>query len=358
MSAIDALAAGAIDRATLWGACRMESADCEAFGVEAIADMLRRAPFPEQAASFSHGALEGRIADDQALLIERNGQVAVRIWRIGVQASGQGEKGVMVPFDTDLAQAQCDVFADIAEPGLRNCAVGLARTILAGLDAFRSRVRELPEFNGELPISTMADELETEGEGQVRALLITAHNPVLSAPNGRRLDRALSRLELMVAVDLYVNETTRHAHYILPSTTTLEHDHYDIALHAVGIRNTTRWNGALFEPAKGLLHDWQIFLRLIAEITGGVAGRAMLAVGNRITPRTIVDLLLRAGPTTFTVKKLEALPHGVDLGPLVPRLKELGTTVIELTPEVMLRDVARLRAAMSRRSAVSASDQS
>ncbi|MDP3152270.1 MAG: molybdopterin-dependent oxidoreductase [Archangium sp.] len=215
-------------------------------------------------------------------------------------------------------------------------------------DAFRSRVRDLPEFNGELPISTMADELETEGAGQVRALLITAHNPVLSAPNGRRLDRALSKLELMVAVDLYVNETTRHAHYILPSTTTLEHDHYDLALHAVGIRNTTRWNGALFEPAKGLLHDWQIFLRLIAEITGGVAGRAMLAVGNRLTPRTIVDLLLRAGPTKFTVKKLEALPHGVDLGPLVPRLKALGTTVIELTPEVMLRDVARLRASMSR----------
>lgn len=139
MSAIDALAAGSIDRESLWGACRMESADCEAFGVEAIADMLRRAPFPEQAASFSHGALEGRIADDQALLIERNGPVAVRIWRIGVQASGQGEKGVLVPFDTDLAQARRDVFADIAEPGLRDCAVGHARTILAGLDAFRSR---------------------------------------------------------------------------------------------------------------------------------------------------------------------------------------------------------------------------
>ncbi len=215
-------------------------------------------------------------------------------------------------------------------------------------DAFRSRVRDLPEFNGELPISTMADELETEGAGQVRALLITAHNPVLSAPNGRRLDRALSKLELMVAVDLYVNETTRLAHYILPSTTTLEHDHYDIALHAVGIRNTTRWNGALFEPAKGLLHDWQIFLRLIAEITGGIAGRAIRAVGNRIKPRTIVDLLLRAGPTKFTVKKLEASPHGIDLGPLVPRLKALGTQVIELTPEVMLRDVQRLRSTMNR----------
>lgn len=139
MSAIEALAAGSIDLESLWGACRMESGDCEGFGVEAIADMLRRAPFPEQAPSFSHGALEGRITDDQALLIERNGPVAVRIWRIGVQPSGQGEKGVMVPFDTDLAQAQRDVFADIADPGLCECAVSHARAILARLDAFRSR---------------------------------------------------------------------------------------------------------------------------------------------------------------------------------------------------------------------------
>ncbi len=139
MSAIEPVAASAIDLESLWGACRMESADCEAFGVEAIADMLRRAPFPQAAASFSFGALEARIAADQALLIERNGLVTVRIWRVGVQANGEGEEGVMVPFDTDLAQTRRDVFADIADPDLRDCAVGHARTILAGLDAFRSR---------------------------------------------------------------------------------------------------------------------------------------------------------------------------------------------------------------------------
>lgn len=139
MSAVDRLAAGAIDLEPLWGACRMESADCEAFGVEAIADMLRCAPFPEQAAKFSHGALECWIAAEQSLLIERNGPVAVRIWRIGGQVTGQGEKSVLVPFDTDLAQARRDVFADIADPGLRDCALAHGRSILAGLDAFRSR---------------------------------------------------------------------------------------------------------------------------------------------------------------------------------------------------------------------------
>lgn len=205
-------------------------------------------------------------------------------------------------------------------------------------DSFRSRVRGLPEFNGELPIATMAEELE----GQVRALLITAHNPVLTAPNGPRLEKVLEKLELMVAVDLYVNETTRHAHYLLPSTTTLEHDHYDIALHAVGIRNTARWNAPLFEPPPGALHDWQIFLRLIAELQGGVAGKVVRAVGERLPPRAMIELLLRAGPTKLTVAKLEAHPHGVDLGPLVPRLAEL-TEEIQLAPPQLVKDVERLR---------------
>lgn len=139
MSAVDTLTAGGIELDPVWGACRMESVDCEAFGVEAIADMLRNAPFPEDAARFSYGALEGLIDADHALLIERNGPVAVRIWQIGGSATGRGEKCVMVPFDTDLSQARRDVFDDISDPGLRECAVGHARSILAGLEAFRSR---------------------------------------------------------------------------------------------------------------------------------------------------------------------------------------------------------------------------
>lgn len=139
MTTVDAPSIGTIDLQPLWGACRMESADCEAFGIEAIADMLRRMPFPATAASFSDGALEVRIAGSQALLIERQGAVTVRIWRVGVAPNGQGEKGVMVPFDTDLAQARGDVFADIADSGLHAATVCHARAILAELDAFRSR---------------------------------------------------------------------------------------------------------------------------------------------------------------------------------------------------------------------------
>lgn len=139
MSNLEAGKLGPLVADSLWGACRMESADCEAFGVEAIADMLRRDPFPLAEASYCHDSLEVCLAGDQALVIERQEQVTTRVWRIGVSASGRGEKGVMVPFDTDLAQARGDIFCDIAEPGLRAAATGHARTILAAIEAFRSR---------------------------------------------------------------------------------------------------------------------------------------------------------------------------------------------------------------------------
>jgi anaerobic selenocysteine-containing dehydrogenase len=243
--------------------------------------------------------------------------------------------------------------------------VGIATRIgqPGSFDAYRSRVRGLPEFNGELPIVTLAEEIETRGPGQVRALVITAHNPVLSAPNGRRLDEALAGLDFMVAIDIYVNETTRHAHYILPSTTALEHDHYDMALHAFGVRNTSRWNPALFTPAAGTLHDWEIYLRLCAElvdgggVAGGLARRLVLRAGRTLTPRRIVDLLLRIGPHRLSVARLERAPHGVDLGALEPRLAKLLATEsgdVDLAPAALVADVPRLAAQAAEWAAVAA----
>jgi anaerobic selenocysteine-containing dehydrogenase len=212
-------------------------------------------------------------------------------------------------------------------------------------DGYRSRGRALPEFNGELPIVTLAEEIETPGPGQVRALLVTAHNPVLSAPNGPRVDAALQKLELMVAVDPYVNETTRHAHYLLPPTSALERQHYDLALHAYGIRNTARWNEPLFAPQPGALDDWQIYLRLAAEtFASGLIRKLIWKLGHLLTPRRIVDLLLRLGPYPLTVKKLEQHPHGLDLGALEPRLKTLAPRGIELAPPALVKDLERLEA--------------
>ncbi len=125
-----------------------------------------------------------------------------------------------------------------------------------------SRVRKLPEFAGEFPVATLAEEILTEGEGQVKALVTYAGNPVLSTPNGRELDRALESLEFMVSIDLYINETTSHANIILPPTSPLERDHYDIAFHVLAIRNTAKFSPALFQPGADTRHDWEILLEL------------------------------------------------------------------------------------------------
>src|SRR5687767_846826 len=134
---------------------------------------------------------------------------------------------------------------------------------------WRSRVRGLPEFAGELPVSTLAEEVETPGAGQVRALLTVAGNPVLSTPNGRRLERALPGLELMVAIDPYLNETSRHAHFVLPTTPPLQRDHYDVIFHALAVRNTARYSAPLFAPEPGVRHDWQVLAALARRLDRG-----------------------------------------------------------------------------------------
>src|ERR1044072_1786558 len=139
---------------------------------------------------------------------------------------------------------------------------------------WHSRVRKLPEFGGELPVVTLAEEILTEGKGQVKALVTLAGNPVLSTPNGRQLDRALAGLEFMVSIDPYINETTRHAHIILPPSTSLERTHYDLAFHLLAVRNTAKFSPALFQPSGETRHDWEILLELQTRMEGnGLLGR-------------------------------------------------------------------------------------
>src|SRR6266540_3227555 len=128
---------------------------------------------------------------------------------------------------------------------------------------WHSRVRGLPEFGGELPVAALAEEIATPGDGQIKALLTVAGNPVLSTPNGPQLEGALDGLEFMVAIDIYLNETTRHADVILPPTVALEHDNYDLAFHALAVRNTARYSPAILKPSPGAKHDWQIVGELV-----------------------------------------------------------------------------------------------
>lgn len=210
---------------------------------------------------------------------------------------------------------------------------------------WKTRVRGLPEFGGELPVAALSEEIETPGEGQVRALITIAGNPVLSTPNGRRMERALDSLEFMVSVDLYMNETTRHADVILPPTCTLEHDHYDLIFHHFAVRNTARYNSPLFEKPEGTMHDWEIFAELGARISAGLGQ----PVRPSPRPDQIVDMGLRIGPYKLSLDKLKENPHGLDLGALKPCLPERlfhKDKRIQAAPPELLQETAAFAEAL------------
>jgi anaerobic selenocysteine-containing dehydrogenase len=226
---------------------------------------------------------------------------------------------------------------------------------------WHSRVRKLPEFAGELPVVTLAEEILTEGEGQIKALVTSAGNPVLSTPNGRELDRALASLEFIVSIDPYINETTRHANLILPPSSSLERSHYDIAFHVLAVRNTAKFSPALFQLSGATRHDWEIFVELQTRMENeGVFGNLLsrvkrTAIKRYFGPERILDLGLRFGPyggklnpfsRGLTLRKLKKAVHGIDLGPLSSCLPERLCTSdkrIQLAPEVLVRDVERVK---------------
>jgi anaerobic selenocysteine-containing dehydrogenase len=219
---------------------------------------------------------------------------------------------------------------------------------LRGHSAFTSRVRGLREVGGELPIAVLAEEIDTEGEGRVRALITSAGNPVLSAPNGRRLERALPRLDAMVSVDSYLNETTRHAHVILPPVSPLQRSHYDLALNAFAVRNGAKYVAPVLPRDAHERDDGQIFLELGLRLRLPGFLRGPLGVlGRRLTPELVLDLLLRAGPhKKLSLKHLREHPHGVDLGPLQPRLPGILRTPdrkVHVAPQLFCDEIPALR---------------
>lgn len=223
-----------------------------------------------------------------------------------------------------------------------------------GFGRWHSRVRQLPEFAGELPVTALAEEILTEGPGQIKAFVTYAGNPVLSTPNGRKLDRALAGLEFMVSIDFYINETTRHAHIILPPTSALEREHYDVAFNVLTVRNTAKFSPALFEPADDTRHDWEILSELQSRMEHkGVVNRKWIK--RFFGPERILDLGLRFGPygaklnpfsNGLTLRKVRQAVHGIDLGPLkscLPGRLRTDDKRIDLAPEVLVKDVARVK---------------
>jgi anaerobic selenocysteine-containing dehydrogenase len=228
-----------------------------------------------------------------------------------------------------------------------------------GFARWKSRVSGKPEFGGEFPMSVLAEEIETPGNGedkvQIRALITSAGNPVLSAPGGPRLEKAFGTLDFMVSIDPYINETTRLANVILPPTSALERSHYDAALNAFAVRNVAKFSPPTFERSADARHDWEICMELWTRIglpaKLGPGSRLVRGLLGKLGPEAIVDLALRTGPHGFgrggmSLAKLRKTPHGIDLGPLEPRLpKRLATAdhKVHLASPTYLADLERLQ---------------
>ncbi len=212
------------------------------------------------------------------------------------------------------------------------------------INRWESRVRKLPEMFGEIPASTMIEEIMTEGEGQIRAMVTAAGNPILSTPNGMALDKAFEQLDYMVSIDIYINETTKHANIILPPTTGLETSNYDVSFHALAAQNTAKFSTPCFEKTPEQRHDYEIYTELALRMSNG-ASRPPFD-----TPEEMIDAGLRYGPygkTGLSIEKLKENPSGVDLGALQPVLPKRIFTKdkkIDLAPGLLIADLKRVQA--------------
>lgn len=214
---------------------------------------------------------------------------------------------------------------------------------------FHSRVSGLPEFSGELPAVALAEEILTPGDGQIKAMVTIAGNPVISSANANVMDSAFESLEFYVAFDFYINATTRHADLILPPTSPLEHDHFDIAFLRFAVHNSVRMNPAVFEPNNGALHDWQIFNALAKRISelNNTEFKELPAPDQLVAYGIENDFYgQRQNPEmSLTMGKVKDAPHGIDLGPLTPSMTErIATTdgLIDAAPNFLIDDLARL----------------
>ncbi len=224
----------------------------------------------------------------------------------------------------------------------------------------RQRVSGLPDMNGEFPVAGLADEITTPGQGQVRAMLVYAGNPVLSAPGGNRLGQAMESLDFCVAIDPHITETSRHADVILPSVSALERDDLDIVMPAVSVRNHVRFSPAAVPKREGGKEDWEIITGLARRLGAGVKRRVLaeaMGVGSMLGlagPERAIEAafavgpygVLRKGPfRALTVGKVKKAAHGIDLGPLEPRLPGALQTPgrrVRLAPELLVQEAAHL----------------
>lgn len=295
-------------------------------GLDEVAAVLAR--FETEACSAATGVAPA----DIAWLAERltSGPAAI-YGRLGISAQRHGTLNAWLIALISIAAGQHDREGGTVFP--IPALDTLAMLPPGSLGKYTSRVSGHESVLGEFPAAALAEEIETEGQGQIRALFVVAGNPVLSTPNGPRLDKALAGLELMVSVDMYRNATSRHAHYILPPTGPLERDHYGLFLLPMAVRNVAVYSPPTFSKEdEHALHDWEI-LRALAQAISGAPVQAP-------TPREILDAQLRSGPYAVTLAEVEAAPSGLDFGApkagvLPQRLRSKDQTIACAVPAFM-----------------------
>jgi anaerobic selenocysteine-containing dehydrogenase len=279
---------------------------------------------------------------DARLLAERlMAGPAALYGRLGAATQGFGTLNAWLIALINIAAGQFDREGGLLFP---SPAVDTVEALPPGAIGKRqSRVSGHRDVLGEFPAACMAEEIEMPGEGQIRALFVIAGNPVLSTPNGARLDRALESLELMVSVDMYRNATSRRAHYILPPVGPLERDHYGLFLLPIAVRNFAKYSAPMFAAPAGAKQDWEILRGLAAAIAQRPSeGRS---------PRDTIDALLRAGPYGVTLAELEAQPSGMDFGLLqagrMPDRLKTPDKTIDCAPHEFMGELERLRTTLA-----------
>ena len=317
------------------------------------------APFTPEAVASRTGIEAGEIR--RMALELADAEKAVVYGRIGTTTQAFGTVASWLVDVLNVLTGNLDAPGGAMFPKAATMPTGNRRPFV--VDRWRSRVRGYPEVVGELPVATLADEIETPGEGQVRALITVSGNPCLSTPNAGRLTEAIKGLDFMISVDVYLNETSRQADVILPGPSPLERPHYDLAFYNLSIRNVAKWVSPTLPTS--VPQEWETMLRLtgivlgqgpeadvaalddfVAAETARRNGVDLAVTEGRSGPARLIDLLLRGGPYDLTLADLEAAPHGVDLGALQPRIPEVLCTAsgkIELAPETIVADVPRVR---------------
>lgn len=265
--------------------------------------------------------------------------------RLGISTQRHGTLAAWIIFAINIATGNLDMPGGVMFPTPAIDGIALSSLLPRATFGRRtSRVRKLPEFAGEYPVATLADEIDTPGPGQIRALVTVAGNPTLSTPDGKRLARSLASLDFYLAIDPYLNESTRHAHLILPPASPLERPHYDLALYHFAVRNVARYTRPVFERPANARHDWEIMAALAKRLTTGkdlrsLTQRLAITAIERFGLERAVDLALRTGPRRLSLKRVLANPHGLDLGPLqetLPGRLQTKDKTIDLAPSLFI----------------------